>query len=166
MQYVLNIENPRIGMINIGEEDEKGTNLLRETHALFESSPLNFTGNIEGQDLFSGKCDVIVCDGFVGNVILKVSEGLGSFLQSSLVAYMQKETDGEEKNLWQKVLKDIISRLDYTEYGGAPLLGVNGTVFICHGRSDTKAIYNAVRVARIAVEQKVNEHISTGLSDT
>jgi glycerol-3-phosphate acyltransferase PlsX len=165
MRYVLNLQTPRIGMINIGEEDEKGTNLLRETHALFHSSPLNFIGNIEGQDLFSGKCDVIVCDGFVGNVILKVSEGLGSFLQISLVEHMQKEADGEERQLWQKVLRDVISRLDYTEYGGAPLLGVNGTVFICHGRSDTKAIYNAVRVARISVEQKVNEHIITGSSD-
>jgi glycerol-3-phosphate acyltransferase PlsX len=166
MQYVMGAENPRIAMINVGEEDEKGTNLLRETHALFEASPLNFIGNIEGQHLFSGKCDVIVCDGFVGNVMLKVSEGLGAFLQNSLIECMQKERGGEERNLWKKVLRDIISKLDYAEYGGAPLLGVNGNVFISHGRSDARAIYNAIRVARISVEQKVNEHITTGLSDT
>jgi glycerol-3-phosphate acyltransferase PlsX len=165
MQYVMGAEQPRIAMINVGEEDEKGTSLLRETHALFEASPLNFIGNIEGQYLFSGKCDVLVCDGFVGNVILKVSEGLGAYLQNSLIEYMEKESEGQERNLWQKILKDIIARLDYAEYGGAPLLGVNGNVFISHGRSDARAIYNAIRVARISVEQKVNEHITTGLSE-
>lgn len=165
MKYVLNIENPSVAIINIGEEDEKGTNLLRETHALFENSPLNFRGNIEGQDLFYGKCDVVVCDGFVGNVILKVSEGLGSYLKTSLVDYMHKEAGSETKSLWQKVLQDIISKLDYAEYGGAPLLGVDGTVFISHGRSDARAISNAIRMARISVEQKVNEHITTGLSE-
>ncbi|MHC4941826.1 MAG: phosphate acyltransferase PlsX [Planctomycetota bacterium] len=161
---VMSIENPRIGMINIGEEDEKGTNLLRETHALFENSPLNFVGNIEGQDLFSGKCDVVVCDGFVGNVILKVSEGLGSYFQTALVDYLHREA-GDEKNLWQRVFEDLVSKLDYAEYGGAPLLGVDGNVFICHGRSNPRAISNAIRIARISVEQKVNEHITTGLGD-
>ena len=163
MRHVIGIETPRIGMINVGEEDEKGTSLLRETHSLFESSTLNFIGNIEGQDLFSGKCDVIVCDGFVGNVVLKVSEGLGSFLRKSLFEFMEKEEGEEKRNLWQIVLKDIIARLDYAEYGGAPLLGVNGIVFIGHGRSDARAISNAIKVARIAVEQKVNDHISAGL---
>jgi glycerol-3-phosphate acyltransferase PlsX len=161
---VMSVENPRIGMINIGEEDEKGTKLLRETHALFESSPLNFTGNIEGQDLFSGKCDVVVCDGFVGNVILKVSEGLGAYFQTALVDYLHKEA-GDEKALWQRVFHELVSKLDYAEYGGAPLLGVDGNVFICHGRSNPRAISNAIRVARISVEQRVNEHITTGLGD-
>jgi glycerol-3-phosphate acyltransferase PlsX len=163
MQSVHGIENPRTAMINIGEEDEKGTNLLRETHALFESSPLNFIGNIEGQDLFAGKCDVVVCDGFVGNVILKVSEGLGAYFQSTLVERLHEA--GKDNAHWPKVFKDLVARLDYAEYGGAPLLGVNGNVFIGHGRSTPRAISNAIRVARIPVEQKVNEHISAGLGD-
>lgn len=167
MRYMMGIDTPRIGMINIGEEDEKGTILLRETRTLFESSPLNFIGNIEGQDIFQGKCDIIVCDGFVGNVILKVSEGLGSYLQDALMDFMRKEADGqEERNLWQKVFNDVIGLLDYAEYGAAPLLGVNGTVFIGHGRSDSRAICNAIRVARISVEQNVNEHIIAGLSES
>jgi len=107
----------------------------------------------------------LVCDGFVGNVILKVSEGLGSYIQSALLSFLERHADEQEEGLGRKVKQDIIARLDYSEYGGAPLLGVNGTVFICHGRSDPKAIYNAISVARISVEQKVNEHITTGLSD-
>ncbi len=165
MRCVLGIENPRVGMINVGEEDEKGTKLLRETHMLFEDSSLNFVGNIEGQSIFSGNCEVVVCDGFVGNVIIKVAEGLGSFLKNSMIDIMSKETGGVERGFWQNVMQDMIARLDYAEYGGAPLLGVNGTVFIGHGRSSARAISNAIRVARISVEQKVNEHITTGLSE-
>jgi glycerol-3-phosphate acyltransferase PlsX len=101
----------------------------------------------------------------VGNVILKVSEGLGAFFQNVLLSFMETHAREGEEGLWRKVKEDIIARLDYSEYGGAPLLGVNGTVFIGHGRSDPKAIFNAIRVARISVEQKVNEHITTGLSD-
>lgn len=162
MKHVLGIDNPKTGIINIGEESEKGTSLLRETRALFESSTLNFTGNIEGQDLFTGRCDVVVCDGFVGNVILKVSEGLGAYFQDALAGYLQQKV-GSEKDLGRKIFQDVVALLDYAEYGGAPLLGVNGNVFICHGRSSPKAISNAIRVARISVEQKVNEHITTGL---
>ena len=166
MEYVLKVENPRVGIVNIGEEDEKGTGLIKETHALFEKSSLNFIGNIEGQHILLGKCDVIVCDGFVGNVILKTSEGFGSYLKVTLENYFRKETGGQlEKDMGQKILKDVIARLDYAEYGAATLLGVNGSVFIGHGRSDSRAISNALKMARISVEQKVNMHITTGLSD-
>ncbi|MBU0753808.1 MAG: phosphate acyltransferase PlsX [Planctomycetes bacterium] len=168
MKYVLGIEKPKICMINIGEETKKGTSLLHETRNLFENSPMNFAGNIEGQDLFIGKCDVVVCDGFVGNVILKVSEGLGTYFQTALKETLKDDllkTPGIEKNTWQKAFHGLVARLDYAEYGGAPLLGVNGNVFICHGRSNPRAISNAIRVARISIEQKVNEQISTGLEN-
>lgn len=165
MQYVLGVDNPRVGIVNIGEEDKKGTGLIKETHELFEKSPLNFIGNIEGQNILLDKCDVIVCDGFVGNVILKCSEGFGTFLQTTLYDYLKKEiSDKDAMQLGQKILKDVISRLDYAEYGAAPLLGVNGLVFIGHGRSDSRAISSALRIARISVEQKVNKHIATGLA--
>lgn len=164
MRCVLGIEKPRIAMINIGEEDEKGTALLKETRDLFESSGANFVGNIEGQDIFSGKCDVIVCEGFVGNVVLKVSEGLGAYIYNALLRDMQNEDiTTEKKEISGSLINDIYSKLDYSEYGGAPLLGVNGNVYICHGRSDSKAIANAIRFARRSVEGKLNEHIASGL---
>lgn len=164
MRCVLGIEKPRVAMINIGEEDEKGTALLKETRDLFGTSDVNFVGNIEGQDIFSGKCDVIVCEGFVGNVVLKVSEGLGAYIYNALLRDMEKEDiTTEKKEISGSLIKDIYSKLDYSEYGGAPLLGVNGNVYICHGRSDTKAIANAVRFARRSVEGQLNEHIASGL---
>ncbi|MFH2002795.1 MAG: phosphate acyltransferase PlsX [Planctomycetota bacterium] len=165
MKQVMGIKNARVALINVGEEDEKGTSLLKETRAIFEESPLNFIGNIEGQDLFQGRCDVAVCDGFVGNVILKVSEGLGAYFQTALTNFIHTEAGLNEKELLSKLFKDILSRLDYAEYGGAPLLGVNGNVFICHGRSDPKAISNAIRIARISADQRTNEHISADLGN-
>ena len=166
MQSVLNIENPRVAMINIGEEGEKGTALLKETRDLFDGSEVNFIGNIEGQDIFSGKCDVLVCEGFVGNVILKVSEGLGAYVYNAVLNDMSRETlDTEKKKLSMSILDDIYSKLDYAEYGGAPLLGVNGNVFICHGRSDARAISNAIRVARRSVESKVIESMAQKLEN-
>ncbi len=168
MKHVMNIENPSIGMINIGEEDKKGTSLVRETSALLANSPLNFIGNIEGQDLFSGKCDVIVCDGFVGNVILKLSEGLGTYIKRALTEHLKNDSGNGEtqgKAHWHGFLAGFLAKLDYAEYGAAPLLGVDGTVFIGHGRSDARAFGNAIKVARISAEQKVNEHITTGLDE-
>lgn len=166
MKQVMGVKNARVALINVGEEDEKGTSLLKETRTIFEGSSLNFIGNIEGQDLFQGRCDVAVCDGFVGNVILKVSEGLGAYFQSALTRFASNEAGNNQKELLNRLFKDILARLDYTEYGGAPLLGVNGNVFICHGRSDPKAISNAIRIARISADQKANEHISAGLENT
>ncbi len=164
MRHVMNTENPRVAMINIGEENEKGTTLVKETRALFEDSPVNFIGNLEGQDIFSGKCDVLVCEGFVGNVVLKVAEGLGAYIYKFLLSDMDKEDENSEKKaISMGILKDIYSKLDYAEYGGAPLLGVNGNVFICHGRSDSKAISNAIRFARLSVDNKLIENIASGL---
>lgn len=164
MECLLGVENPRVAIMNIGAESEKGTSVLKETRELFMNSSLNFIGNIEGNDVFSGKCDVLVCDGFVGNVILKVSEGLGAYMFKALHGDMVRTVeDSAEKAVWEKILNDLYSRMDYAEYGGAPLLGVNGNVYICHGRSDARAISNAIKVACQNVEKKVNEHIIAGL---
>ncbi|MEW6742443.1 MAG: phosphate acyltransferase PlsX [Planctomycetota bacterium] len=159
------IENPRIGLLNIGAEESKGNELVRQTHALFESSALNFIGNVEGQDIFSGRCDVIVCEGFVGNVVLKVAEGLGSYVRQAFCAARQEilEHSGRPGEVAND-LDRLIKRFDYAEYGGAPLLGVDGLVMICHGRSDARAISNALRVSRSFVEADVNQHIRTTLS--
>jgi len=164
MRCVLGIENPRVAMVNIGEEDEKGNPLVKETRELFEDPRINFVGNIEGQDIFSGKCDVLVCEGFVGNVILKVSEGLGAYVYEALLKDLNAENgDNEKRALSMNILEEIYSKLDYKEYGGAPLLGVNGAVNICHGRSDAKAISNAIRFACRSVENKLIENIAAGL---
>ena len=153
-----------MAIVNIGEEDEKGTALLKESRDLFERSRLNFIGNVEGLDLFSGKCDVLVCDGFVGNVILKSSEGVAAYLYNSLQRDMKRLSENDEKKaLFMSIFQDIYSKLDYSEYGGAPLLGVNGNVYICHGRSDAKAISNAIRFAQRSVESKVIENMAASL---
>jgi glycerol-3-phosphate acyltransferase PlsX len=157
---ILNKINPSVGLLNIGEEEKKGTEFIQEAYGLLEKSKLNFTGNVEGKDLFSGKCDIIVCDGFVGNVALKVSESaaeaMTTFLKRQLLS-----------NIWGKIglifmipsLKRFKKEIDYAEYGGALLLGVNGVVIIGHGRSSIKAIKNAIRVAKEEVERQVNAKI-------
>ncbi|MCK9572153.1 MAG: phosphate acyltransferase PlsX [Candidatus Omnitrophica bacterium] len=162
---ILHKTNPIVGLLNIGEEKVKGTGLLRETYELLEKSKLNFIGNVEGKDLFSGKCDLIVCDGFVGNVALKVSESAAEAMQTFLKRHLLS-------NIWGKIglffmlpsLRNFKKDLDYAEYGGAPLLGVNGVVIIGHGRSNKKAIKNAIRVAKEEVENNVNAEILEGLT--
>ncbi len=157
---ILNKVNPSVGLLNIGEEEKKGTDFLRETYELLEKSRLNFIGNVEGKDLFSGKCDIIVCDGFVGNVALKVSESAAEAMQTFLKRHLLS-------NIWGKIglifmmpsLKRFKKEIDYAEYGGALLLGVNGVVIIGHGRSNKKAIKNAIRVAKEEVERQVNTKI-------
>ncbi|MCG2714239.1 MAG: phosphate acyltransferase PlsX [Candidatus Omnitrophica bacterium] len=159
-KFILNKFNPTVGLLNIGEEEKKGTEFLREAYELLEKSKLNFIGNIEGKDLFSGKCDIIVCDGFVGNVALKVSESAASAMQVFLKRHLLS-------NIWGKIglifmmpsLKRFKKELDYAEYGGALLLGINGVVIIGHGRSNKKAIMNAIRVAKEEVERQVNVKI-------
>lgn len=158
--YILNRPNPTIGLLNIGEEEVKGTEFIKETHDLLEKSHLNFIGNIEGKDLFSGKANIIVCDGFLGNVALKVTESVVETMQAFLKRHLLSNPLGK---LGLIFLKPSFSRfkkeLDYSEYGGAPLLGVNGVVIIGHGRSNAKAIKNAIRVAKEEVERKFNEKI-------
>lgn len=158
--YILNRPNPTIGLLNIGEEEVKGTEFIKQTHELLEKSNLNFIGNVEGKDLFSGKTNIILCDGFLGNVALKVTESVVETMQAFLKRHLLSNPLGK---LGLIFLKPSFSRfkkeLDYAEYGGAPLLGVNGVVIIGHGRSNTKAIKNAIRVAKEEVERKFNEKI-------
>lgn len=157
-------ENPRVGILSIGEEDHKGNQLVHDSRPLLQSLPLNFIGNVEGRDLYSGYADVIVCDGFVGNVALKVSEGLVEvfkhMLKESLEATITRKIGYV---LSRNAYADFRKRVDYAEFGGAPLLGVRGTCIICHGRSPSKAIRNAIRVAKEFAEGGLNQQIEQEL---
>lgn len=161
LENIFNISNPTVGLLNIGEEETKGTEFLKETYDLLSSKPINFIGNVEGKALFSGKCDIIICDGFVGNVALKVIEGTAETIQVFLKRRLLRSNILGKLGL--VLLKPTFSKfkkdLDYSEYGGAPLLGVNGVVIIGHGRSNVKAIKNAIRVASREVEHQVNQKI-------
>lgn len=168
---VLGIETPRVGILNIGEENEKGNSLTKSTHDLFQKSRLNFRGNVEGNQLFRGIADVVVCDGFVGNMVLKVSEGLAErlvdlFKQTFEQTFKENAAllgNAAVNGLGEKLratFGQLRERLDYSEYGGAPLLGVNGIMIIAHGRSDSRAITNAISVARRMAVENVNRHIT------
>ncbi len=160
-RYILNHENPTVGLLNIGEEEAKGTGFIKETYELLEKSGLNFVGNVEGKDLFSGKCNVILSDGFVGNVALKVMESVVETMQVFLKRHLLSSNPLGKLGLifLKPSFKRFKKDLDYSEYGGAPLLGVNGVVIIGHGRSNARAIKNAIRVAKEEVERKFNEKI-------
>ena len=157
---IVGVQNPRVGLLNIGSEDEKGNSLVRETYGLLGAQKdLNFIGNVEGRDLFRGTCDVVVCEGFVGNVILKVVEGMGASLLADVQSALNAASpDRVEEN--KRVLKDLMGRNDYAEYGGAPLLGVNGISIIGHGSSNSRAVFNALRVAREFGGHRIIEHIA------
>jgi len=145
---VLKIARPRVGLLSIGEEESKGNELTREAFPLLKALPINFIGNVEGRDIFNGQADVIVCDGFVGNVALKASEGIGRFVRDVLRTSLNKTVTAQVGALLsRKAFNDFRRRLDYTEYGGAPLLGVRGVCIIGHGSSNEVAIYNGIRVA-------------------
>jgi phosphate acyltransferase len=148
---------PRVGLLNIGEEPEKGDELTVEAYRLLAASDLNFVGNIEGRDVIRGSCDVLVADGFVGNVLLKFYESIMSFMHGLLTTELADVRDGPD-------LGDLFRVFDYTEYGGAPLLGVNGVTIICHGGSPPRAICNAVRVAIQSVEARVVGHIERAVA--
>ncbi|MCE9533706.1 MAG: phosphate acyltransferase PlsX [Planctomycetes bacterium] len=159
-KHILQRDNPSIGLMNVGEEEGKGHELAQKTHELFNLSPLKsrFVGNIEGRDIHRGACDVVVTDGFVGNVILKVCEGVFEFIMK-LVA---KEVIGPlqvERELGQKSLRELIQRYDYSHFGGAPLLGIDGICIICHGSSGDRAIRNAINVAVQYARVRLNELI-------
>ncbi len=156
--------NPRVGILSIGEEDHKGNELTRAAAGLLKHLDVNFIGNVEGRDIFAGEVDVIVCDGFVGNVALKVSEGLVDMVRQLLRDSLGETIRGKlgyvlAKNAFTQFRK----RLDYSEYGGAPLLGVRGVCIICHGRSNANAIKNAIRVAKEFSEGHVNQLIEKEL---
>jgi glycerol-3-phosphate acyltransferase PlsX len=147
------LDNPTVGLLNIGEETMKGTALIRESHALFKRSNLNFLGNVEPHKIFAGKVDVIVCDGFTGNIVLKMTEGLGGFMLRQLTNGLGASQD------IKKGIEKITQRLDYAEYGGAPVLGARGVVIKCHGRSRARAIANAVKVTAAFVKNRLPDHI-------
>jgi len=155
---VLQMENPRVGLLNIGEEPEKGNELAVETHRLLAESDLNFVGNIEGRDIIRGVCDVCVADGFVGNVLLKFYESVAGFI----IGLIRRELAATNPDL---DLSKALQALDYTAYGGAPLLGVNGISMICHGGSPPRAIRNAIRAAVQAVETDMVGDIQRSVCD-
>jgi len=164
-RVIFHTTRPRVGMLSIGEEEHKGNTLTHDaTPLLKELDHLNFIGNVEGRDVYTGSVDVIVCDGFVGNVALKVSEGLVDVIRQMLKQSMKATvTRKVGAFLAQGAFAEFKKRVDYSEYGGAPLLGLNGICMVCHGRSNAKAIRNAIRIAKEFAEGKINERIATEL---
>jgi glycerol-3-phosphate acyltransferase PlsX len=159
-RLILGTSRPKVGLLSIGEEETKGNELTRETFPLLKAAPLNFIGNVEGRDVFRGEVDVIVCDGFIGNVALKLSEGLTEMvtvlLKKDLSTYLTSQIGAL---LSRKAFRSFKARVDYSEIGGAPLLGIKGIAIICHGRSTGKAVKNAIRVAHELCVNRVNEKI-------
>jgi glycerol-3-phosphate acyltransferase PlsX len=159
-KYLLKNLNPRVGLLSIGEEATKGNELTKEAFKLLTETSLNFIGNVEGRDVMSGNADVVVCDGFIGNVVLKISEAV-----AETIGLMIRENIGD--NLIRKLgyfmmrpaFRSLKRRIDYAEYGGAPLIGINGISIISHGRSSDRAIKNAVRVAAELAKSEVNKHL-------
>lgn len=160
-EQVLKVRKPKVGLLNIGHEPGKGNHLVQEVYPLLKSSPINFVGNIEGRDIAGGEIDVVVCDGFVGNIVLKFAEGLGDALFGIMKEEFMSDLPSKLGALLLKPgFRRVKKKIDYTEYGGAPLLGVDGLVIIAHGGSNAKAIYNAIRVARDGVEHKIVQEIA------
>jgi phosphate acyltransferase len=159
-KYLLKNPNPRVGLLSIGEEETKGNELTKEAFKLLAETSLNFIGNVEGRDVVSGKADVIVCDGFIGNVVLKVSEAVAEAIGTFLRKDIEKSVISKLGYLLMRpAFKSLKSRVDYAEYGGAPLVGINGISIISHGRSSEWAIKNAIRVAAELAKSDVNKHI-------
>jgi glycerol-3-phosphate acyltransferase PlsX len=162
---VLHIASPRVGLLSIGEEETKGNSLTRDTLPLLRALPINFMGNVEGRDLYNGRADVVVCDGFIGNVALKTSEGLARLVRSSLRESLKSTVTSQVGALLsRKAFDNFKKRLDYSEYGGAPLLGVRGVCIVGHGSSNERAIMNAIRVAAEFAKADVNSGIEAALA--
>ena len=162
---MLGVEQPRIGLMNIGTEDSKGNDLYRETHQLLASSPLKsrYVGNVEGRGLYQGEADVLICEGFVGNVVLKVSEGMAEFMLKAVGRELLGSLQAEQ-NAARQSLEALAHRYRYSSVGGAPLLGIDGICIICHGSSDSVAITNALRVAGTFQDRDINSHIIAELA--
>lgn len=157
---IFGIRRPRVGLLSIGEEDSKGNDLTKESFKSLKQAPINFIGNVEGRDIFKGDVDIIVCDGFTGNVALKLSEGLIETFSAMLKQELQKTLTAKVGSIFaQNAFRQFRRRFDYSEYGGAPLLGIKGITIICHGRSNANAIKNAVRVAHEFCRHNVNDVI-------
>ena len=166
-KHLLRKPNPRVGLLSIGEEDGKGNEVTKEAFKLLKSSSMKFVGNIEGRDVYSGIADIVVCDGFIGNVALKISEGVAEMIKRLLL----KEISGHFLGrlaypLISGPLMNLKRKIDYAEFGGAPLLGVNGITMICHGRSSAKAIKNAIRRAKGMAEGGVRELIQRDIEES
>ena len=161
---ILGFDNPRVGLLSVGEEEGKGNELTKEAYEQLKESSLNFSGNVEGRDIYNGRCDVVVTDGFTGNVALKISESLaemfGAMIRQELTRDVRSKVGAA---LSGPAFQRFKRRIDYTEMGGAPLLGIDGAAIICHGASPVKAIKNAVRVARDWAKAGLNEHIKAAL---
>jgi glycerol-3-phosphate acyltransferase PlsX len=164
-RVIFGVERPRVGLLSIGQEEHKGNELTREALPLLKQLPSNFIGNVEGRDLYNGRAEVIVCDGFIGNVVLKISEGaieaISSMLKEALSSTISAKVGYA---LSRKAFQRFKKRVDYSEYGGAPLLGVKGVCIICHGGSNPNAIKNAIRVAAEFSAGGVNEKIERELA--
>ncbi len=155
---------PRVGLLSIGLEEGKGNELTKEAFKELEDSSLNFVGNVEGRDIYNGSCDVVVTDGFTGNVALKISESMAEMLGAMIKEELTRDVRSKlAAALARPAIHRFKTRVDYTEMGGAPLLGINGATIICHGASPVKAIKSAVRVAAEWVQANVNQHITTAL---
>ena len=166
-KHLLGKPNPRVGLLSIGEEDGKGNEVTKEAFKLLKGSALNFVGNIEGRDVYSGIADVVVCDGFIGNVALKISEGVAEMIKKLLLKEIAGSFIGRlAYPLIAAPLLNLKRKTDYAEFGGAPLLGVNGITMICHGRSSAKAIKNAIRRAKGMAEGHVHELIQRDIEES
>ncbi|MHC5060189.1 MAG: phosphate acyltransferase PlsX [Planctomycetota bacterium] len=163
---ILGIENPRVGLMSIGEEDAKGNELVKKTREMLKADKhLNFIGNLEGHDIFNGQCDVAVCEGFLGNVILKLTEGLVAMLFKA-IGYELMEASPRLAQEFKPLITQIYKKYDYHEYGGALLLGINGTAVICHGSSKSRTIKNAVLASKKFYTRKINDQIVQSLSNS
>ena len=165
-QQIMGVERPTVGLLNVGEEEEKGTEAVRETHAILKTkSTVNFVGNVEGRDILAGTVDVVVCDGFEGNIVLKFAESVLVFLKARFRAFAER---GPFQKLamgaFKPILKAVLRDMDYQEYGGVPLLGINGVVIIGHGSSSPVAFANMIRRAVDVVRLDVNGHIERALA--
>lgn len=163
-ENIMKIKNPKVGLLNIGEEKTKGNNLSKESFKILNSDPRikNFIGNVEGRDIFTDKCDIVVTDGFVGNVVLKTTEGAASFFLDLLKKSFKTNLRSKiAAFLLKPYLKKMLKKIDYRQYGGAPLLGVEGVVIISHGSSDNTAIYNAVKTAQKIIKEDIVSLIKT-----
>ena len=164
-RLIFHTDKPRVGLLSIGEEEHKGNELTKSATPLLKKLPLHFIGNVEGRDLFTGHADVIVCDGFTGNVALKVSEGLVDVVKHLLQESLKASLSGKIGYLLSRsAFANFKKRVDYSEFGGAPLLGVKGCTIICHGRSNANAIKNAIRVAAEFADSGLNERLASGLA--
>jgi len=162
---VLGVASPKVGLMSVGEEESKGNDLVKEVHQMLKQLDLNFIGNVEGRDLYNGRADVIVCDGFTGNVALKTSEGLIEAMQKLMKEELSRNLQSKlGAALSLSAFRRLKKRLDYSEYGGAPLLGLRGVSIICHGRSSGNAIKNAIRVAKEFSENQVDAMLENELN--